>query len=219
MEYRIKTVILTIVFTVLCTTIMGCSSSMQQYLAEADQIPNSDYRSGQNKINGESVSSFDADDFFSSYGTILEKHSVSSIEDLQSEREVYELFDIRGFNQYPILSYYTVEGTYTGETEITRTGEDKHPIYETSYVCENGEIWTITFMNGVFTALPEDYNFSSTSDSITIVAESKEMLSYDSSTNSYYRTIPNDDQMHVIVVERINALSLEELSSKGIKDQ
>lgn len=87
------------------------------------------------------------------------------------------------------MSEYTMDGTYLGENEISRSSSSKHPMYQTYYVATSGDIWLIFEVNGSFFATPITYNFSNEQKVPVIVSETDTITSYDSSTNKFYVNI------------------------------
>ena len=50
------------------------------------------------------------------------------------------------------------------------------------------------------------------------MCESEELISYDFTTNSFYRIIPKDNVLEVRVVDRVDAETLESLTVEDLAD-
>ncbi len=127
-----------------------------------------------------------------------------------SEKDVIKELEDRGFNQYPVTTNYSIDGVFDDEKEVSADSKNKHPVYETYYVTEKGELWVISVIDGTITANPSYYNLEKTDKTPILVSESQEVVSYDVSTNSYYRTIPNKSVLDVRIVDKIDAKTIEE---------
>lgn len=127
-----------------------------------------------------------------------------------SEQDVIKELEDRGFTQYPITTNYSIDGVFDDEKELSSDSKDKHPVYETYYVTEKGELWVISVIDGTYSATPSYYNLENSDKTPILVSESEEVVSYDSSTNSYYRTIPKKTALDVRVVDKIDAKTIED---------
>lgn len=214
MGRSIQRIVLFMLTGLLVAAHLGCMS-IKEYISEADNIPTSVSSDNANKA----AEVFDADNYFSMHGTILEKDEVQSSKQLHSEAEAIVYFTQRGFDQFPVIYSYSMDGKYLGEEEASSSSAAQHPIYETRFISKNECIWTITEIGGTITALPETYNAESTAGVLTILSESNELCSYDSITNMFYKTIPNKTEMRIIVTPDITSSALEEFSEKGFDER
>ena len=71
-------------------------------------------------------------------------------------------------------------------------------------------------INGSIFANPVSYNMNSERTAQLLISESEQLTSYESNTNKYYVTIPNEDAAIVRVVEKIDADSLNKLTVEEI---
>lgn len=157
----------------------------------------------------------DAADYYDKNAEIVDVIEAQESNLVQSEEEVGVSMTDRGFDEYPIWSEYSMEGEYYTATELSGSSE-QHPIYQTYYVSANNELWTIFVINGSVMANPVSYNMQSGLGVQVIFSESNVITSYDSVTNKFYETIPNETELLVKVVEEINATTLDVLSSEEI---
>jgi len=118
----------------------------------------------------------------------------------------------RGFMNMPITVDYKMDGTYTGKQEISTTGTEKHPIYTTTFVTTNGNIWVIMEINGDVFALPLSFNQERGNAVPIILSETETITSYDSASNQFFVTKPDESVYTVKVVERIDAETLDALT-------
>ena len=155
----------------------------------------------------------DADEYFAENGQIVKE--AKATEAGTTEKEAYKNLTGRGFTLTPITTKYSIKGEYGEAKEITEDGTDKHPIYTTYFLNGEGEIWVIYEIGGQVLASPFSYNFDNKKTEV-IVSESKTITSYDGTLNKFYETIPNEDVMKVLVVDEINAETLNKLTKGEI---
>ena len=158
----------------------------------------------------------DADAYFASNSNIISEISATDSDAVFTEAEACDILAARGFGEYPITTEYSMEGEYFEAAEISDSSSTEHPIYQTYYVTENEDIWTIFIINGTIMANPVSYNVQSDFDVQTILSESNTVMSYDSTTNKFYETIPKESELRVKTVSRIAAGVLDELSIGAI---
>ncbi|MDE6662607.1 MAG: zinc ribbon domain-containing protein [Lachnospiraceae bacterium] len=162
------------------------------------------------------IEPLDADEYFQQHSQVMEEINVNDSNEVLTEAETVEILAERGFKDVPITTEYTMDGIYNDAYEISDASSVKHPIYETYYVSENDELWTIMVINGDVMAIPVSYNLQSTLGVQVIISESTSVTSYDSSTNKFYKNVPNESVMIVKVVEKIDAETLENLTIEVI---
>ena len=158
------------------------------------------------------VEMVDAKEYFSNNSEIISEISVSDAENVDTEAETYDYLEKRGFAEYSVTAEYSIDGDYVGETAIEEDSQEKHPVYNTFYYSSSGEVWTITSINGQITANPVSYNFQSESDAPVLISDSETIVSYDNATNKFYETIPSESALKLIVVDQIDAATLDNLT-------
>ena len=154
--------------------------------------------------------------FYQENGEIVRIVDVNTSEDIPTEEEVMTLLSARGFADFPITFDYGMDGVYVGEEEITGDAATKHPMYQTFFISENQELWTIFVINGSVIANPVSYNLESTRTAQLLISESQEITSYDSNANKYYITIPKESAVIVRTVDKIDAETLNQLTCEEI---
>lgn len=157
----------------------------------------------------------DADAYYKNNAEIITTVEVDKSDKVQTESDVMDGLEKRGFGSCSIWSEYTMEGEYSGSYEVAGA-PDKHPIYQTYYISSNNELWTIIIINGSVMANPVSFNMQSGLNAQVIFSETEIITSYDSVTNKFYETIPNDSELIVKVVEQIDAETLDSLTIEGI---
>lgn len=154
----------------------------------------------------------DADEYYENNSEIVSQVYAKDSKNVQSEIEIYSEIAERGMENILFSAEYTMDGEYYDETEIFEPTVEKHPIYQAMYFADNGDIWTIMVINGMTMANPLSYNMQSGLSAQLIISESETVMSYDSTTNKFYETIPNDSEVIVKIVDRIDAETLEQLT-------
>ena len=141
--------------------------------------------------------------------------SVSSVKDSNkslSEKEAIQALSSRGFSDYPVTTEYTIKGEYIDKIEVSDSSNDKHPMYDSFYINSSGELWALMIIEDAIMATPVSFNMQSNNSVQIVVSEREEIVSYDSSTNSFYRTIPNNDVMDLHLFDRIDSRTLDSLT-------
>lgn len=160
----------------------------------------------------------DADEYFHNNSQVISEMCVKDSNTVHTEAEAYANFADRGFTDYSITTEYSMDGEYSDAVDISDTSSATHPIYQTYYITESGDIWTIFEINGVVMANPVSYNMESDFGIQVIISESNTVTSYDSTTNKFYETIPKVTELLVQTVSRIDAETLESLTVGEIYD-
>jgi hypothetical protein len=158
----------------------------------------------------------DADDYFAKNANVISEISAEDSNEVLTETEVCDMLEGRGFGDYPITTEYSMSGEYFEASEISASSATKHPIYQTYFVTSGGDSWTLYIINDFIMAEPLSYNVQSGNEVQTLISESETLTSYDSTTNKFYETIPNETMLLVKTVSRIDAKTLEELTNGAI---
>ena len=159
--------------------------------------------------------SIDAEAYYEKNSEVIASYDVKTSESIQTERQAVDDLSGRDFTQNPVTYTYSISGEYIGEHTATN-GEEQHPIYQTFYTSKNDEFWTIISVNGSVIANPVSYNIVSGKGVQFIIAESNVVTSYSSTKNVFYETIPNESELIVHVVDKINAETLDALTVDAI---
>lgn len=149
---------------------------------------------------------------------VMEIIDVKQSNDIPSESEVIKVLEERGFADCTATYQFDLNGEYYEETELTGNSSEKHPMYLAYYMNERGEWWTIHIINGKVFAYPASYNLDSDLQVEVIVSETSKITSYDCETNKFYVTIPKEQVVKVITVDRIDAATLDELTIEEISN-
>ena len=112
-----------------------------------------------------------------------------------------------------VTVYHPFSSTGNDSIEVSDS-ETQHPQYITYYESSSGELWAIIVVEDSITANPITYNMQHPDAVQITVSEKNEIVSYDSSTNSYYRTIPNESALDLRIVDKIDAETLDSLTSE-----
>ena len=162
----------------------------------------------------------DADNYYwDNSEEVIKVINAKESEDIQTESEVVSFLKERGFGDDFEITYNSdMDGNYVDDTEIAEDSTDKHPMYETSYIAENGDVWTIFVVNGAIFARPVSFNLESELEAELLFSETKEITSYDDETNKFYVTIPKESAAIVKVVDKIDAETLDKLTVEVINN-
>lgn len=158
----------------------------------------------------------DADEYFENNSDVISEINAKDSKDVKTEKETVEELSTRGFKDLAITTEYDMEGEYSTKTNISASSTDKHPMYEMMYATDNGDIWNIMIINGCVVANPVSYNLQSTRDAQLIISETDTVISYDSVTNKFFETEPNESELIVKKVSKIDAETLKNLTIEEI---
>ena len=158
----------------------------------------------------------DADEYYEQNATVISVTDAHTSEEVQTEKEILNDLEKRGFSETPAFTDYDMDGTFHEEIQIGDMPADKHPKYIAYYVTENNEVWTLIWINGKIMANPVSYNLQSTRPVQLVISETDAINGYDNHTGKFYKTIPNDNALIVKVVENIDKDLLESLTIEEI---
>ncbi len=164
------------------------------------------------------VDSTDADEYFEENSRILSEIDINDSKNVLTEAETIKTLAERGFEEYPVITEYVMDGSYNEATVISEASSTKHPIYQTNYINKNNEIWAILIIEDTVIANPVSYNMQSNSGIQVIISETDMITSYDSNTNKFYKTIPDETVLIVKVVGKVDAETLENLTIGAIDE-
>ena len=168
-----------------------------------------------NNAGAPQIKTPDVKKYFEENAEVISVTPVKKAKNTLSEKSLYEELKRRGFDKFPVTTNYSMDGAFKSKQEISSASEDKHPIYETYYRTSRNMLWSITIIDGNITAYPSSYNIEHSDKVPCIVSETEEIVSYDSSTNSFYTTKPKKSVLNVRVVGRIDARTLETIDLEG----
>lgn len=154
----------------------------------------------------------DADSYFQNNSDIISEVEVNKSNNVHTEMEAYNNLVERGFGEKNIETEYSMNGEFSKAKAISNTSSAKHPIYQTTYITSNGDVWTILEINGVVMANPVSYNMQSDLGTQLIITETETVVSYDSRSNKFYETIPKASELIVKKINRIDAETIETLT-------
>ncbi|MDD5924078.1 MAG: hypothetical protein PUC88_04740 [Clostridia bacterium] len=157
----------------------------------------------------------DANEYYQSNSEVISKIEARDSKSTTTEAETVKQLKERGFTSCVITTNYDMDGNYFDDKEIGNSSE-KHPLYQTYYQTKNNEIWEINLINGTIVANPIYYNIQSDHEAQVIISESDSIMSYDSSTNMFFETIPDESVLIVKNVKELTAEVLENLDYEGI---
>lgn len=159
----------------------------------------------------------DVDKFFNDNSDVQQIVAVSDSSDVLTEKEVIKDIEKRGFTDFYVTTEYDMNGNYYEAEEIASEGNDKHPIYNAVCTTPSGDIWELSYVNNQIIATPTSYLMASERDVSIIVSESDTVTSYDSLGNRFFVTTPHDDYAVVKVVDTIDDVTLNSLTSEELE--
>ncbi len=155
----------------------------------------------------------DAESYLEEKGQILSETKVSKSKSVETEAAASENLSSRGFSQDAVVSEFSMDGEYSEAKEVSAAGSSRHPVYETYYTAESGDLWMILSINGAVMANPISYNAVSERAVPVVLSESTSLVSYDNISGRFYETIPDPSELIVVVVDRIDAQTLDRMTA------
>lgn len=153
-------------------------------------------------------------DYYHSNSSVIAEYDVYESKNIESEAEVFESFKSRGFGGSDITTEYEIDGKWHESNVISESSSEIHPLYQTVYVSPKGEAWSIFEINGSIIANPIFYNIQENLEKQLVISESEIICSYSNSENKFYETIPNETELDVMVIDRIDNNALNSLAEK-----
>lgn len=163
--------------------------------------------------------SLDVQKYFEERAEVISVTPVKDSKNTLSEKDVVNELRERGFSDCSITTCYSVDGSFIEAAEVSSGSSDTHPIYDIYYVTSKNELWVITVIDGMFFAYPSSYNLEHLDKVPVEFSETKEIASYDGSTNSIYLTIPKETVLDVRVIDKIDAKTLESINLEEVADE
>ena len=164
----------------------------------------------------------DIEDYFDDVGlTVLDTETASISTSVQTEAEVKEFLEARGFGQrqieeytigYPVIYTELMNGTVVDETEVEGDSDVKHPLYYTFYLAnsdtDNPVLWTIYVINGNIFSYPASFITQTDTKKEVLVTEKTDgsVISYYKGT--YYSLSADGESVVTPAVETIDATAL-----------
>lgn len=170
--------------------------------------------------NLDNIASYtDAESYFEENATLLSKEDASKSMVTYNESAVLEILKNRGFSDCDVTTQYSIDGEYYQSKKISSDSTEKHPMYDIYYTSASGDIWIINIVRDRIFASPASYNLNNPNLKVQIViSEFDSVISYDSYTNMYYETIPNETELLVIKEDKIDRTLLDSLTSDKLDE-
>lgn len=145
---------------------------------------------------------------FLSNSKIVKKINAKSSKNLLSESEVIEFVNNKGFKNVNITYDVDMNGDLVDETEVDKNSNVKHPMYTFHYV-SGEDIWTLYVIEKRLYAYPISYIYNNNPKVSVLLSEYDTMVSYDYYDNNFYYTIPNSDEVNLVIVKSITPKELD----------
>ena len=149
---------------------------------------------------------------------IIDVLDADESEDVFTEADVITMLRNRGFSDFPIEYAFDIDGSYVSATEAANTSSTTHPVYYTYYISEDESLWAIYVINETIMAYPVSHVIETNAPVDILISETEAIASYDESANRFYINIPYSSVAIVKTVERIDAETLEQLTSEEINN-
>lgn len=159
----------------------------------------------------------EAESYYSENSEVIRVIDAKKSDDVMTESEAVKFFADRGFSKYPVTYEYSINGEFFDEKEAVDGSNVKHPMYQTSYLSNNNEFWSVYLVNGEIFANPVSFNLESTLQSQLLISESETLTSYNDVANKFFVNVPKESAVITKSVDKINATTLNKLTVEVIK--
>ena len=155
------------------------------------------------------IDPIDAEKYYKEHSNLVSITNATDSEDVTSEKDTVILLNDRGFKEYPVTTNYSIEGEYYESKTINESSSETHPIYTTYYLSANNVLWGVSLINGNITAYPVSYNLDKQLDKPFLIVESDTVVSYDSVSNKFFETEPDNSELILKKISRIDTSALD----------
>ena len=155
------------------------------------------------------IDPIDAEKYYKEHSNLVSITNATDSEDVTSEKDTVILLNDRGFKEYPVTTNYSIEGEYYESKTINESSSETHPIYTTYYLSANNVLWGVSLINGNITAYPVSYNLDEQLDKPFLIVESDTVVSYDSVSNKFFETEPDNSELILKKISRIDTSALD----------
>lgn len=154
----------------------------------------------------------EAEDYYETHAELIKTIDAAESDEVLSEEAVKSFLMDRGFGEGSITYNYSIAGDFSDDTEVVEDSANIHPVYQTVYLSEGGDVWVIYIINGSIYANPLSFNLKANLNVLFLISETEHLTSYDDTTNKFFVTIPQESEIIVRTVDKINSASLNSLS-------
>ncbi len=147
--------------------------------------------------------------------TVVEEIDAASSPDVPIVSEVAEGLEDRGFEGLSLTSGYDMDGAMLEDEELDPSSGDRHPLYNAFYVTPDGRAWVVYVCNGAYMANP--LFMYDPSEVPYLLVEDDYVTSYSSNENKFIRTVPDESEVVMKRVARIDAETLDALDEEGVE--
>ena len=155
------------------------------------------------------IDPIDAEKYYKEHSNLVSITNATDSEDVTSEKDTVILLNDRGFKEYPVTTNYSIEGDYYESKTIDESSSETHPIYTTYYLSANNVLWGVSLINGNITAYPVSYNLDKQLDKPFLIVETDTVVSYDSVSNKFFETEPDNSELILKKISKIDTSALD----------
>ena len=147
--------------------------------------------------------------------SVIERIDAGTSTDVPDVATVTAELEKRGFSGYTITASYSQDGIIRDTEEIDPTSGEKCPLYNVFYETPKGMWWVIYVCNGKYMANPL-FMYDATLVQ-NLVVEDEYVTSYSSNSNEFIVSVPDDSELLMRRVDRIDAETLGALDEAGVE--
>ena len=146
--------------------------------------------------------------------TVLDEIDAATSPDVPTASALLDDLSQRGFSSAEVEAYYDLTGASTQDQTIAGGSDERYPLYEITYVTPSNLVWVIYVSNGSYLAYPPfAYEYGQPR---IVLTEGDFITSYDADRNVFIQTIPDESEIVMKHVNRIDAETLNALDAEGL---
>ena len=134
---------------------------------------------------------------------------------LISLKQVREELGERGFGKAEVEANYDLKGNAIAGNELKADSEVVYPLYNAYYYAPGEKLWAIYNCNGSFMANPV-FAYESGKRPILVI-EDEHVTSYSCNDNQFIISDPNEKDVAIIHVDRIDSSTLDSINLEDIE--
>lgn len=147
---------------------------------------------------------------------VLNVINVSDSTDVMTEAEVMSFLNDRGFGDCQVTYDFMADGTCVGDVAVDSNSTKMHPEYSFTYFTPNEDAWIVYVINGDIVAYPISYLLNYSINAPTMLSESTKITSYCADTHQFLEVVPEESEVIIMTVPRIDAETLNNITSEEI---
>ena len=155
-------------------------------------------------------------EYFGYDAKIISSTPAKEFKNISTPSEAKDKLNELGFENYKVITSYSIEGEYLGENTVKDDDIEQHPTYDIQYVTPSGDLWIIYIYGDQIMANPASYNIQSSRNVRILISEKETLTSYNSKENCFYEIIPAETELFLFTVDTIDAETINGFTTEAL---